>query len=150
MAKYDDVSWHYEGEYPQGLPIENSATHIGMFLAWCINNDLVSQELVDDNEESIKNVKNKTLTGAEFLINNCDEKFTNDVLNNIGNEFAGDYYNEDTKFAKKFDSYLNDYSTLFNKKIGRKTIYHIENTWDNYNLVKTIIDKRFNEWKDFK
>ena len=30
MAKYDDASWHYGGDFPDDLPEENGATHIGM------------------------------------------------------------------------------------------------------------------------
>jgi len=37
MAKYDDVSWHYDGYYPKDLPMENAGTQ-GIFLAWCITN----------------------------------------------------------------------------------------------------------------
>jgi hypothetical protein len=43
MAKYDDASWHYGGDYPEDLPNENVATHIGMFLQWCIENDACVQ-----------------------------------------------------------------------------------------------------------
>jgi len=32
MAKYDDASWHYGGEYPENISEENASTHIGMFL----------------------------------------------------------------------------------------------------------------------
>ncbi|MDN3694377.1 hypothetical protein QWZ06_19865 [Chryseobacterium tructae] len=54
MSKYDDASWHYGGEFPEGLPQKNGATHTGMFLNWCINNDLISDELKEDNEEEIE------------------------------------------------------------------------------------------------
>ncbi|WP_262497415.1 DUF7832 domain-containing protein [Pedobacter caeni] len=30
MAKYDDASWHYGGDFPKDLPQINGATHIGM------------------------------------------------------------------------------------------------------------------------
>jgi hypothetical protein len=76
MAKYDDSSWHYGGDYPDDLPQENASTHIGMFLTWCIDNNLLSEEQLEDSEEDISAVKNRELTGAEFLINNCDEKLT--------------------------------------------------------------------------
>ncbi|RML48695.1 DUF7832 domain-containing protein [Pseudomonas avellanae] len=31
--KYDDASWHYNGNFPSDLPDTAGATHIGMFLA---------------------------------------------------------------------------------------------------------------------
>ena len=49
--KYDDASWHFGGDYPEDLPDENGATHIGMFLAWCIAHNFFSEELEEDFEE---------------------------------------------------------------------------------------------------
>src|SRR3978361_1838880 len=102
MAKYDDASWHYLGSYPKGLPQENAATHIGMFLTWCINNKFVSDDLLEDSREDIEKVKARQLTGAEFLWHNCDGKFTDEDLDQIGNGFAKDYYNysETNEFQK--------------------------------------------------
>lgn len=34
MANIDRADWHYDGQYPKGLPPENGGTHIGMFLVW--------------------------------------------------------------------------------------------------------------------
>jgi len=155
MAKYDDASWHYGGDYPKELPNENAATHIGMFLAWCINNDLISDELKEDAEEEIDDVKSRKMTGSEFLIKVCDEKFIDDDLNEIGNEFANDYYNDDkSKFAKKFSNYVNDYCNVFDEKAEKdgfeyETLYHIEDTWENYDLIAEELDKRFAEWRNF-
>ena len=28
--KYDDASWHYNGDFPTDLPVEAGATHIGL------------------------------------------------------------------------------------------------------------------------
>lgn len=155
MAKYDDASWHYGGDFPGDLPEENGATHIGMFLAWCIHNDLISEFQIEESNEDIEKVKNLELTGAEFLIKNCDEKFTDEDLNDLGNEFAKDYYVYETDFGKKFASYVADYAATFEQnaeKIGHeyKTLYHIENTFENYQILKTVIDKRFEEWKIYK
>ena len=117
MAKYDDASWHYGGDYPKDLPVENAFTHIGMFLAWCIDNDLTSEELQEDAEEEINEVKSRKMTGGEFLRKVCDEKFTDDDLSEIGNEFATDYYEDDTAFSKEYKNYSDDYVEIFGIKI---------------------------------
>ena len=155
MAKYDDASWHYGGDFPDDLPEENGATHIGMFLTWCIDNDLLSEEQIEDSEYEIESVKNRKMTGAEFLIDICDEKFTDYDLNDIGNEFATDYYEDGTKFSKKHKNYFGDYAEIFDIKVidnnlDQDSLYRIENSWTNYDLIKSRIDKRFSEWKEFK
>ena len=154
MAKYDDASWHYGGDFPDDLPEENGATHIGMFLTWCIDNDLLSEEQIEDSEDEIESVKNRKMTGAEFLIDICDEKFTDYDLNDIGNEFATDYYEDGTKFSKKHKNYFGDYAEIFDIKVidnnlDQDSLYRIENSWTNYDLIKSRIDKRFSEWKEF-
>lgn len=101
MVKYDDASWHYGGDFPKKLPAENGATHIGMFLQWSIENNLFSAELYEDSEDDIIKIKEQKITGTEFLIKNCDEKFTHYDLNELGNGFANDYYENDTDFGKK-------------------------------------------------
>ncbi|CAA9195920.1 DUF7832 domain-containing protein [Flavobacterium collinsii] len=154
MAKYDDASWHYGGDYPDGLPDENASTHIGMFLTWCIDHDLLSEEHLEGSEEEIDAVKNRELTGAEFLISNCDEKFTQYDLNDIGNAFAKAYYEDESNFAKKFGAYCDDYAKHFDKEAEKKgfeyeSFYHVENTWENYNSLKPIIDSRFEQWEKY-
>ncbi|MEP6930063.1 MAG: hypothetical protein ABI850_08625 [Flavobacterium sp.] len=156
MAKYDDSSWHYGGDYPTGLPNENASTHIGMFLTWCIDNNLLSEEQLEDSENDISALKNRELTGAEFLISNCDEKFTDYDLNDLGNEFAKAYYaEEESNFAKIYGGYSDDYGDHFDKEAEKKgfeyeSFYQVENTWENYNSLKPVIDKRYNQWKEYK
>lgn len=126
-----------------------------MFLNWCIDNDLLSEEQIEDSEDEIESVKNRKMTGAEFLIEICDEKFTDYDLNDIGNEFATDYYEDGTKFSKKYKNYFGDYAEIFdikviNNNLDQDSLYRIENSWTNYDLIKSRIDKRFSEWKEFK
>jgi len=153
--KYDDASWHYDGKYPKNLPSENGATHIGMFLTWCIENKLISEELAKEAKSEIEQVIKREITGAEFLIKVCDEKLIDEDLNKIGNEFALDYYDDDTEFGKKYNSFADDYSETFDEKAAQngfeyESFYHVENTFENYELVKQRIDKRFEEWKIFR
>ncbi|MTG98249.1 MULTISPECIES: hypothetical protein [Myroides] len=151
MSKYDDASWHYGGDYPQGLADECAATHIGMFLKWCIEKKLYSQELFEDSEQEIEELLEGELTGAEFLLEVCDEKFVSYDLNEQGNAFAKAYYDEDTAFTAKYNSYLEDYTSVFNQKAHQAnqhfdSIYHVADTQENYLLIKTVIDKRYIEW----
>jgi hypothetical protein len=155
MKKYDDASWHYDGDFPLDLPKINGATHIGIFLTWFIENDLLSEEQVEDFEDDIKNVKNRTLTGSEYLMHNCDGKLTSDDLSKTGNEFAKAYYEDGTKFAKACKDYVGDYAQLLNIRVvnnmlDQDSLYRIDNSWSNYDLLKVRIDQRFEEWKEFK
>lgn len=153
--KYDDAFWHYKGDFPKGLPKINGATHIGLFLTWCITNDLLSEENNDDFEKEIKAVKNRKLSGAEFLMANFDGKFCSEDLNNVGNGFTKAYYQDSTTFSKKQNDFLADLGEIMKIKskngfLDSDSFYRIKNSWKNYDLIKPIIEQRFNEWKEFK
>lgn len=155
MSKYDDASWHYGGDFPEGLPSKNGATHTGMFLNWCIHNNLHSEEMKEDFKDEIESLKRREITGAEFLLEVCDGKFTEYELNDLGNSFAKDYYVDETDFADKFSSFATDYINIFDSKAEEsdyeyETFYHIEDTYENYDLMKLAIDHRFEEWKEYK
>jgi hypothetical protein len=150
MAKYDDASWHYEGDFPDDLPENNGATHIGMLLTWIIENGMYSEEFEEDFIEELTEVKNKTLTGAGFLIQCCEGKLSDYDLNDSGNEFVGAYYDENSAFCMEYGSYLQDYTNSMNADARYETLYHIEDTWDNYAQIKPLIDQRFEEWQHFK
>lgn len=155
MAKYDDAAWHYNGDFPKDLPKENGATHIGMLLTWCIEMELVAEEQVEDNFTQITQVKNRTQTGVDFLFNCCDGKFTTADLNEVGNGFIQDYYDDETPFAQAYSDYLSDYAEVLNIKVidhylDHDSLYRLENSWANYDLLVPILNQRFRAWQNLK
>ena len=138
--KYDDASWHFRGEYPDDLPNENSATHIGMFLTWCLLNNLASKKHIEDNTEGFESLKSKKMTPCQYLIEVCDEKFIDSDLNELGNEFTKFYYESEGY------EYYTDYSKSLDPKDDFETLYHIPDRWQNYGKLKSYIDKRYRNW----
>lgn len=151
--KYDDISWHTGGNYPDDLPPENAATHIGMFLAWCLYNGFASDELKELSGVDIYKVTSGTMTGAQFLAKNCDGKFWDTDLTETGQAFAAEYYMGNAGNAKTVGSYMRDYCGTLDEKaektgVDYPTPYHYEDMWENYVLVAAKIDERFAVWKD--
>ena len=133
----DRADWHYGGEFPKGLPDENGGTHIGMFLAWAIINHLEGSELQEDVADSLERVRARQMTGRDFLFKECDEKFWEADLNDEANAFAKYYYTEEL--------YLKDYALEFAK--DGPTMYHVADTWENFDRIAKIITSRFTAWK---
>lgn len=155
MTKYDDASWHSGENFPKDVPPKNAATHIGMFLNWCISQDFQSDELNEDAENDIESLRKREITGADFVLNVLDGKFSEYDLNDLGNAFARDYYVDETDFSEKFSSFATDYVNLFDdiaeeNDFEYETFYHIEDTYRNYDLMRQIIDHRFAEWQEYK
>ncbi len=137
--KYDDASWHYGGNYPKNLPKKNASTHIGMFLTWIIENNFVGEFHINESSKEIELLKKRKISGSDFLINQCDEKFTDEDLNEYITPFVNQYYE---------DEYFEDYYLSLGNTIGENDdIYLIKDSWKNYETLKSTIDKKFNIWK---
>jgi hypothetical protein len=142
MASYDRMDWHYGGDFPKNLPTENGGTHIGMYLAWIINNDLYGDMHREESMDSIQKVLRREWTGRDFLVIECDEKFWEDDMNERGNEFTKFYY--ETQEGQDLSYFIEDYAGLFGDTVD--SIYEVENTWDNYDKLRPLIDKRYRDW----
>jgi dihydrofolate reductase len=140
VMAYDRADWHYGGDYPAELPPENGGTHIGMFLAWAIINDLHGDLHREESQASVERVKKRAMTGREFLFKECDEKFWDNDLNDEGNAFASWYYESE---GDHISNYLEDYEAALGRDLP--TLYHVEDTWENYDRIASIISQRFME-----
>ena len=140
MASIDRVDWHYGNDFPQNLPEENGGTHIGMYLNWIIDNNLISEFHLTESKDGIEKVKSGEMTGRDFLFDYCDGKFWNQELNKIGLEFTESYYST--------DKYFGDYSNVLASNLD--SIYNVKNSRQNYDLIKGILDKRFAKWDSRK
>lgn len=135
---YDRADWHYNGNFSEGLPKENGATHIGMFLAWAILNGLEGDFHKQKSVESLGLVRERKMSGREFLMRNCDGKFWEADLNDVGNAFAKSYYNRE-------GGYFDDYFDTLGGDLP--SIYHVEDTWENFDKISEEIERQFARWK---
>lgn len=133
----DKAKWHYGGDFPTELPPENGATHIGMFLAWIINNNLQGEFFDEEMADGLVALRNRKITGREFLIDYCDEVMMGEEFSEEGIAFSEEYYDSD---------YISDYEEILVKNLP--TTYHVEDTWENYDLIASAINKRFETWKE--
>lgn len=137
---YDRADWHYGGNYPADLPPENGGTHIGTFLAWAIHRGLEGTLHRESSQAALAAVRRREMTGCQFLFDQCDEKFTDEDLNEEGNAFAKAYFGPAASGA-----YVTDYeATLLN---GLPSLYHVEDSWRNFDRIAPVIDRRYAEWK---
>ena len=139
MVKYDDASWHYGNDFPEGLPDEAGATHTGMFVAWALLSGLAGSLHLEEFQEELGALQRRAISPSSYYFKCCDGKFTDEDLNDEGNDFATSYYDF------KIGQYLADYEALFAK--GLPTIYHVEDSWENFDRLRPIIDQRFRDWK---
>ena len=149
---YDRIDWHSGGKFPDDLPEENGGIHIGMFLAWLLNQGMASDFHRTDSPGELRRLANREMTGLEFLIDACDGELWEDDLNDQGNAFTVDYYDAKSTFARQHGSFLQDYCDVFNRHAAAQgfeypSVYHVQNTWEKFDQLKPILDQRFSQWQ---
>lgn len=135
----DRIDWHADSTEQYDLPYENAGTHIGMFLAWVINHHLEGELHIEESLEELAQVRERKMTGREFLIKICDEKFWEEDLNGEGLAFVKFYYE-----AEGYRYYV-DYEETLAQNLP--SIYHVEDTWENYDLIAAKITAAYQQWK---
>ncbi|RZG43071.1 DUF7832 domain-containing protein [Acinetobacter wuhouensis] len=135
----DRIDWHAESAEQAGFPYENGGTHIGIYLAWIINNHLEGEFHQEESEDEIAQVLARKMTGRDFLIQMCDEKFCEEDLNEEGFAFTQAYY-ESNEYFKDYDA------TLVHAK-GLENTYAIDDTWENYDLMAPVISEKYQQWR---
>jgi hypothetical protein len=135
---YDKAKYHLDGAFPRELETGQSYIHTGMFLGWIIDHGFYSNLFGKEFYKLIAAFKARELTGAK-VFEACHGILTDEMLSAEGNKFAQDYFDFDR------DKYQQDYSELLCKELP--SMYHVADTWLNYERVKNMIDKRYLDWK---
>ncbi|MBS1914336.1 MAG: hypothetical protein JST22_20265 [Bacteroidetes bacterium] len=140
----DRADWHYGGDYPAGLPPENGGTHIGIYLAWIIMNGLEGDLHREHSAESLMSVRGRSMTGREFLEQECDEKFTEESLSEEGSAFTAAYYSGEG--GKGYGPFMDDYEAAL---VGNlPSAYHVADTWENYDRFAPYASAAYSRWKE--
>jgi hypothetical protein len=137
--KYDDASWHYGGNFPEGLPDEAGATHTGMYVAWALLAGMAGP-FFDDFPDDLAILQARTQTPGEFFLDKADGKFVDDMLTEEGNAFTQAYFD----FEK--GSYLGDYGRLVGDSMP--TLYHVPDTWQVFDILRPVLDDRLRVWRN--
>lgn len=107
--KYDDASWHYGGNFPEGQPEEHGGTHIALFLKWCFTKGWAGSLHLDHEPDEVKAVIDGSLSATDFFFKYCDGKLVAEMLSVEGNAFAEKYYGEDGLYL---DDYVEHFGNL--------------------------------------
>ena len=140
--KYDDASWHYGGDFPDDLPDEAGATHIGMFAAWACLNGLAGTIHTDECPEDLQTLIVRGQTPGAWFLAVCDGKLIDEDFNEEGNAFTAFYYGLPQPESMAF--YLKDYERLFQ---SAPSLYHVADSWLTFDRLAPVLEYRFNEWR---
>lgn len=136
MAKFDDASWHWGADnFPEDVPEENGATHIGMFVTWAITRGLFADpDLTPEEVEAVEAVRTGSMSGRDFLLRYFNGKLYSDCFTDQAADFAALYY----------DDFLKDFELLLCR--GLPSDYYVEDSRDNYEIMAVALDKRWTRY----
>lgn len=95
---------------------------------------MIRPEFLEVAQRSFGKVDNGLMTVGELVIVECDEVLTDDELDEVASDFAGDYY----------ETYLDDYAELFPEVAE---VYAVRDKADSRSRVQNLLDARFEEWR---
>lgn len=135
---HDKASWHMS--VGTGWEVSDFQGYVptGMYLGWLIENSFLSEEFIEVNQERITLFKQRQLSGAKIFELGCDGVLSMEDLTETANKFTYSYLD-----AGK-GGYFKDYKETLADNLP--TIYHVADTWENYEKIKSIINRRFAEW----
>lgn len=134
---YDKAKYHYDGDFPKGLQRKQAFVHTGMFIGWLIEHDMIAKEFLDETQ----GFRERKLTGAQ-VYKAWDGCLTSDVLTDEGNAFAKYYYDG---AGGQGGPYFEDYGVALVGDLP--SLYHVKDTWENYDTIRKQIDQRYEDWK---
>ncbi|CEO15113.1 hypothetical protein [Paraclostridium sordellii] len=140
----DSMDWHYRDNYPDNLDKVHAATHIGIFLGWIIENNLESEILKNILKEDIEKFKKRKITGRQIFLNKCNRVLDDKFIDKKALEFTLGYY---LSSREDYCQYIADYNEVF-KDCNLNSSYEVEDIWENYYKMFSMIDKRYNYYKN--
>ena len=135
---FDKAEYHMESVFEAGLNKEQAYVHNGLFFAWIIDNEFYSSSFKEESNKEIEQFKKPEISPAQ-IFKNWDGVLIGEMLNKKGYNFAKKYFDYET------GSYLDDYEKILCP--NDPDLFRVEDTWENYDKLKSVIDKAYKKWK---
>lgn len=95
------------------LPEINGADHIGAYLLWIIDHDMINEEFLEFFAEEFEQIRAGTLDVRKFLIQCLDGELNREILTDEGAEFTELYYDfygdDEPAYPSDVDNMARDY-----------------------------------------
>ena len=137
VIEYDAWRWHTEGAFPKDQPPEQGYVHIGVFLTWLIDHDMLDPDWVEASgvKRAVAAIRDRQETACA-LRDMTDGRLTSEMLNVEGQGFTGAYY------APEY-GYPRDWRRVFGRQADR---YAVPDEWATYDRIEPLIEYRWGQW----
>ena len=136
MRVYDKVDRYIH--LLDGRDEQQAFVPFGMLLGWFVDTDMVSDDFRTEAGKQLERVRRRSLTGPK-LYEWADGVLTDDMLSEVGDKFARHYVGGGGA------RYLQDFRRTLCS--GEQSEFDVEDSWENYEKLKPIIDATLALWK---
>lgn len=138
---FDKAKWHINDNFPKDLDLHQSYVHSGLFICWLIDKGLFEDEFKTENSIGINFLLARQIAPSQFYSDYLDGVFDAAGMTQEAIKFTTEYFD----FEK--GNYVTDYLATLDPLDKLASIFHVTDTWENYDKLKSIIDKRYLEWR---
>ena len=142
---YDNIRFHLDEDYPDQLPPENAATHIGMYWQWAAQTGLVNPvwQTAPETAADFAAMTAGTISGRHFLLKHMDGALTADDFTELGQRFTEFYYTDE---EDGYGAFMEDYVlALDTPSLGG--FYHVKSTPETFAKLTPVFQTAFEKWK---
>jgi hypothetical protein len=137
VIEYDLWRWHTEGTFPKGERPEMGYVHIGMFVTWLVDLDMLDPDWmarsgVKDAVEAIRDRRETPCAMRDMT----EGRLASDMMTADGQGFTGAYYAPEYGYAR-------DWRKVFGRRADR---YAVPDEWKTYDRIGPMIERRYREW----
>jgi len=129
----DKAEWHYAGNWPDAIPIDQAYVHTGLFLGWVLKRNLQSTQMNEHYGHLIEEFKARRISCVQ-LFRATGGSLVEEDLNEEAAEFATDFYNK----------YLEQYANVVD---AGESGYEIEDSAANLEKMVVFLDAAFEKWR---
>jgi hypothetical protein len=137
---FDKAKYHFESVELDNLSDSQAFVHTAFFIVWCVEQDLINDQFKQKFKNQIDKMKSRQVSPTK-LYQDMDGVFIGGILTLEGYNFAMKYFH----FSN--GQYLKDYEKLKSLTRKSKSIYWVEDSWTNYEIVRELLDKKYSKWK---
>jgi hypothetical protein len=135
---FDKAKYHADAVNDLGLEDEQAFVHTGLFMAWLIHHELMSDFFMLESGNEITQLTSRKQSPSSLYMN-WDGVLIGEMLNTEGFNFSQAYFDFD------HGTYMQDYERIF--KVSGNQVFTIQDNWDNYDRLAPTIQAAYTRWK---
>ena len=156
VVEMDDADWHLETIQEKNLPVDElcAYNHMAIYLRWCMEHDMMSEEFLAEYGEAVEKVKADpaSVDLRKFIRDELDGQLVSPMFNKIGRAFASYYYGEADSpyYPSDIDDYALQYfdpARYHSNEFREEAYLFIPFDEDYYQAMAKVIEERFTNWQ---